>query len=902
MNARRVACALVPWLALLVAFGATAQPVRVHGAPSGGPAMAQPAQEKRAPKRFVFDDAALLSPGLWFEMSRPVATVDWTGARVEADEARFASPTTIATPVVDEVVRPTTANTKMLGSGFDHDGVTPLLVLRASSPLVVDVFSVADSGLMAAEATGVGRVRTSLSFGGGTDIMRGAIANRRYDPRAGVVCHGLIVLLCSVSRQPVPPLSSWNICASAIVISQDRGQTWQMVFEDTIVQENRERVREWSMQNWWPTEMGASPTEAYFVGSDYRSKPGCDGGRMYGFRATRSGPGALWTIETPTRFYETPAVVSGQHAHTGAVFPHGAGVRALVSIGDSQPLNRIVAMDRSGPSIGATGWSVNESYHGGIDVAGNQFIGCAPSPALGRILVGADLSDEQIMVMDARGEQPHFTHLFGMPWSNGNGSQNFVLRTPSPERGGPYVCSHDPTQSSEIVPPQARRLLYSDDGMRWAQVIATENGADWTSVVHGGHLYIDSDGVSKLGWRRVPIPTLRTASPLEVGPGAMQRLVAEPLTTPSTGGTITRLTRNGEGLWVDGGVALDPQPPCDGPVWRLTAPGGGITPTLIGDITPIASATMGQTTGSSRVVSRMWFLNAMRGKTLTTKVELKPSSGASVFTRTTSINATDAWMPFEIAIDCPIPNGQRPVLRFRSGKSSSDVEDFYLALDVFAEGRGFPGYPCPTDTSGAQTGTALPDEHASVRGIATSGNWTISLAGMVPPNGWDLSTPVGAGERWALASMVGAGGERLTFYADSAAHVLHADVVRGGVVVGRFVLDEMVWLRNSSLLVSVSRAGAAQDLAITVAGCGQPLREMVRETPGATLTLETAVTRVAFDDGTGIDSVGMEVRGGSMLWFGGEILEDEALGAPGRAQRLRELKFLDGNPAAVRAR
>ncbi len=901
MDPRRLAMALVPGLALLLAFQVAAQPVRVKGTPIGGPAAAQPVQEKRAPKRFVFDGGACLSAGLWFEMDRPIATVDWTGATVEPDEARYAAPTTIATPVADEVVRPTTANTKMLGSGFDHDGVTPLLVLRSSSPLAVDVFSVADGALLAAEATGVGRIRTPLSFGGGTDIMGGAITNRRYDPRAGVVCHGLIVLLCAVSRQPVPPLSAWNIGATAIVVSQDRGQTWQMVFEDSIVQENRERLREWSMQNWWPTAMGVAPSEAYFVGADYRSKPGCDGGRAYGFRATRSGPGSLWAIETPTRFYETPAVVSGQHAHTTAIFPHNGGVRALVSIGDSQPLNRVVAMDHAGPSISATGWSIDESYHGGIDVAGNQFIGCAPTSELGRILVGADLSDEQIMMLDARGDEPRFTHLFGMPWSNGNGSQNFVLRTPSPERGGPFVCTHDPTQSSEIVPPQARRLLYSDDGMRWAQVFSTENGADWTSVAHGGHLYFDSDGVAKRGWRRVPIPTLRTMSPLEVGPGAMQRLVAEPATTPNTGGTITALTRNVDGLWVDGGVALDPQPPCNGQVWRLTAP-GGITPTLIGDITPIASATMGQTTGSARIVSRMWFLNAMDGKTLTTKVELKPSSGASVFTRTTSINATDAWMPFEIAVDAPIPSGQRPILRFRSGKTGSDIEDFYLALDVFAEGRGFPGYACPPDTSGSLTGVALPDEHASVRGIATSSNWTISLAGMLAPNGWGLSTPVGTGERWPLASLVGSGGERLAFYADSVGHLLYADVVRGGSVVGRFVLDEMVWLRNSSLVISVSRAGPGQDLAITVAGCGQAPREMVRESAGTALTLESPVNRVSFDDGTGIDGVGVEIRASSMLWFGGEVLEDEALGGAGRLQRIREMKFLDGNPASARGR
>ncbi len=57
-------------------------------------------------------------------------------------------------------------------------------------------------------------------------------------------------------------------------------------------------------------------------------------------------------------------------------------------------------------------------------------------------------------------------------------------------------------------------------------------------------------------------------------------------------------------------------------------------------------------------------------------------------------------------------------------------------------------------------------------------------------------------------------------------------------------------------------------------------------------TLQSPPREIRFDDGTGIDGVGMEIRTAGMLWFGGEVHEYQALDAAARRERLGTLPFL----------
>lgn len=899
------ACVVALALAALAAGASAMQPVKIKaggGASAGdGAGAKQDVVAQRLPRAFQFDDGVRLSRGLAFEFERGVPTVDEDGRAVGPDEARFAREATIASPVKTELVRASNYGTTILGSGLDHDGVTPLLVVRDSSLNTIDVFAAADGDLMQAEATGVGRARTVLGPEGIVDIMGGAVPNHRYDPRAGVVCHGLIVLSCAVSYQPFPPISAWIVKSTALVVSQDRGRTWQLLHQDVSVQENRERVREWSMQNWWPDEMGAAPTTAYFAAADYRSKPGCDGGRVIGFRATRAAVGGGWTIDPPALIYQTPTAAAGQHVHTAGIFRRGDGLRTIVGIGDGQAFNRVVAVDRADSAVTGSGWSATETYHGAEGVSGNQFVGCAPGPTPGVLILGSDLCQEQLMLLDARGDTGRHEWLYGNGWANGLPSQNFVIRTPTPELAGPYCSTYEPQQNSTIFPPGSRRLLYSEDGLAWTQLSAPMNLSSWAAAIHGGHVYVDGDGVSRLGLRRMSLPeVVHTARPLKIGGGGMQRMVPSPSVAPGPGGTVTALARNSEGLWVDGGVPIDPQPPCLGPVWKMTGTLGA-SDTRIADIFPIATTDMGATVGSSRMIGRVWLMNLMP-KSMTPRLEIKPNASAVIETRNTNVTSVGTWAPVDMVISAEMPSGQRPVVRVRSMTGGSDVQAFYLALDAWAEGEGFPGYATGPDVSGRRDGTAYPDERAAITGMAPSERWTMTLAGMLPWDGIDASVQSKTGLKWPLASICvgeGVGAERLVFLADLPSHALWAELWRGGAMVGVWRIDGLVWLRQSPVMLSVSRPGAGSDMEITVAACGMAPVQMARLDPdGNPMTFLGTPTMIRFDDGTGIDGVGVGVHTSPMLWFGGEVLEDVALDATARVARMRAMPFL--RPDAVR--
>lgn len=893
----RFACVVAALMGLV--GGAVAQPTigkRPQTRPAPAPAASGVASDAEEPTEippawFRFDNGFEGTPGLWFEFDRAVPTVDPLGLPVGIDQPRFGRATTLAGAPSFETVRAVNGTTTILGSGLDHDGQTPLMVVRDYSQRVIDVFHVAGDELLIAEQTGVGRNRTTLDPTT-LDIMQGVIPNRRYEPAAGTVCHGLIVLLCIVSSQPVPPLSAWNIGGIGLVVSQDRGLTWEVVFEDAFVQQNRRRVREWAMQNWWPTTPGEVPLEAFFTGADYRFKPATDGGRIFAFKAARAEVGAPWTIEAPSIIYQTPNLIAGQHAHISALFPFGAGLRAIAAIGDTQAINRIVMLTRPDRSLIPSGWTVDESYHGSEGTAGNQFIGAAPTGTHGEILVGADLSYEQISLLDARGDAPIHRHLYGFPWSIGTPSQCFVLRTPTPERAGPYVVGYDPLRSSLIdYPPQVRRLLYSEDGVHWTQMAAPNTGSDWAAAIHGGHVYFDSDAVLRNGLRRVPLPTLHTARPLAIGAGGMQRLAEAPLVTPGTGGSITALSRNAEGLWVDGGIPLEPQPPALGQVFRVTSVLGAAS-TLIGDVRLTNGPNLGGVLGTGRSHLKVWIRPNTPHKATSPRIELKPSGGAPILVLSTSANSTDTWFPIDMVLEESLPAGQWPVLRLRSSASGTDDQDFYLALGSLTEGEGTLGYAAAPETSGSTPGLPTPDERARIGGLSCQDSWTISLAGMTPGESWDLVTPTANSTRWPLATVWCASGERVTFSAGSRTHTLHAEVVRNGEVAHTFELGGVVWVRGSSLVISMARAGGQNDLQISVAAAGEPVREMVRTdaVAGPATTLSPPI-EIRFGDGTGIDGYGTEIRQTPMLWFGGRI-DGSALNQAARAELLRTLGAL----------
>lgn len=852
-----------------------------------------------APKRFVFDGGFYGSGGLKFSFSRDMNTVDFDGQPVAANVPRYSRQGYIATAPTLEVIREHQANTLLLGSGLGTDGVTPILVLYQTGSGFLDVFTVADDDIITAELTGVGRNRTVVGTDPVADIMQGAYPGKAYTPRAGTVCHGLIVLVCEVMVDIGQP--EWESQAVAIVYSRDAGLSWHLQWEDTPIQTGLARGREWCMQNWWPIDRDGPILEAYFAFTDYRTKWGVPkGGRAYMFRAKRPAVGASWQIEPVQMIYETTGS-EDEHAHTAALAPFGAeGLRFLMSLGDGQTNNRIVSLTRTDRDYFAPGWTVNPAYHGSRGkpgTEGNQFVGCAPGPSPNEVIVGSDLHNEQVMKLvlnDQALSHPRTEFLYGYGHSDGGRAENFNIRTPTPELGGPYVCTSNPHtigQWRETV----RRLLYSPDGRRWVQVIAPASGASWTAVVHGGHLYYDHSGHNAQALQRVPIPKIFEARPLIIGPGGLQRLVRVP---PIWVGhsVVYSLWRNAEGLWVDGTTVLDPQPPCFGRVYRIEARTTDWGP-WIADFGLLDDATnFGQILGTDQAQVRVWIRNLMSEKVASPQVVIKGNQSPPQLTQKIFFSSTDRWHPVTFAGPLVFGDTETFRLRLYSGSINPDDQSFYIAMDGLAEGAGFPGYAMPLNDGPPETGVWRPDELASLHGFTCGPNWTITLAGQIPEDGWDGVTDADTTE-WPLATLWADENnyiELIALVADDERLIMR--IVRDGVAVVDHLSHPLTWTRGSSIFVSVAESG--QGITMVLSAGGSEIYQAINF-GGDPHSLVAPITNIMFSSPEGVSGDGLNVAVTPMLWWGGRIDEHVGLTTEERTELLGSLSFLGSPETAI---
>jgi hypothetical protein len=859
-----------------------------------------PARAETDAHWFTFDGGFHGSPALAFQFARPVPTRDDGGVPVPANAPRFAPRTTLASPPVQEIVRATGPFNRLLGSGLDHDGVTPLLVLMDADHRLLDVFSVAGDELLAAESTGTGRNRTLLtSEGPNPDLLAGRVGGKAYVPRSGVVAHGLIVVLCTVW---VDLEGQWSPVAAAFVTSQDRGRTWQLLFEDAPVEPGRGRGEYWAMQNWWPMDRVPHPLEAFFAGTDYRANPGAGGGHAYVFRATRTAVGAPWILQAPAVVLasEGPAGSEdayGEHYHTAAVLPFGAGgMRVIVSIGDGLPFNRVVSMTRPDRQYAAPGWDVLQDFHGTFGTQANHFVGCAPAATPGDLIVGSDLDDEGILTLSTNGitSHPRHTLTFGLqrtaPYQK---ALIFSITTPTPERGGPYAAVRDDV-AHQIAgdPPNGARILYSEDGRDWAQVAATT--ADLTVAdVHGDHIYVDNGYLISGGFApvvRYRVPELRTRHPLRVDPGGLQRGAAAAYATNGPSGSITALARSPQGAWLLDGVPLDPQPPGAGPVFRLQASRQDATRS-IGRIYPGGGAT---TIGSSQgaLAMRFWLRNNNVAASAHPLFMLYDGQGAHVTDDWARVVNTASWVPTVLAGDFPLQQGAPPYFQILSShEEAPDDLDLLVALDDVVEGTGAPGYPMPSDVSSPPSGVVHPDELAAVSGFQSGASWTIALAAQLPEDAWDEE--IRTRTTWPIATLWGDASNFVEIVADTSVRTagrLLVRVTRDGSLVRTLRSSPLFWTRGSSLVISLADPGGGAGVEATLAAAGEGLEEMavVQQAAGAG-SPAVAPSEIRFRcAGAGPGCVS------PMLFFGGEVRASGFLDAARRRESLTCLAFLDG--------
>lgn len=813
-------------------------------------------------RRFVFDGGFSATPGIQFQFGRSAPTTGAAGEPLAPGQPRFGRARAIATgPGLVESVRATSWMTRMLASGLDHDGQTPLLVLREYVEEVVDVFPVGGEALLQAELTGAGRNRTRLTgaWSSRADILQGQISGKTFNPEAGVVCHGLIVLLCVVSQETSPGV--WQAVSTAYVTSADRGVTWSLHSEDAAVQPGAGRVRSWSMQNWWPLDRAGAPIEAWFTSADYRYRgPGAadaNGGRTLLFRATRPAPGGAWTLEPAV-----PVITSsnglGEHAHASAIVPFGAnGLRVLTAFGDGFNFSRITSATRADSQYWSEGWAVDHAYHGSLATSGFQFVGCAPGPEPGDVLLGADEGSQQIFLVHPDGDaqsRAHLKRLHGEGFQNGPGSRVFLIRTPTPEEGGPYVANL--SAGLESFAGVSERTLYSANGIDWAETFAP--GGAHEPVIHDGHIYLDSL-TAAAGVRRIPVPQMLHRSPLLIGRGAANRLAASlPPPAPDDSHNQFRL------LSAQERASLQPQPPTSGPVYEVRAtPGGGW---LVARWRP----TGGQAVmPSGKLTLRGWVMPLGAES-----VDLVWRMGdGSTWTSERSMHAViahDAWSPFVLR-DGVVPPGGAPYAPELLLTKPLGVEyGAFVALDALSDGLALPGFPLPAESTSTS-------EQAIVGGLLASPTWTLALAGEVPDDAWDASTPTPT--RWTLACVRSDAINFIEISADTAQRTLLVRPTSAGVPGPLIEIPNAFFMRGSQVRVCI--AGTPGSLAVT-ATVG--MRPLASASVSVGLAAPPREVRFASTDQTSV---------ASFAWHGGMIDPLGAYDQPQREALLRDLAFLE---------
>ncbi len=870
---------------------------------------------------FVFDDGFYGSPELQFNFSREAISYSVAGEQLAAHVPRFAQPRLLASAPLAQMVRYTDNATRIFATGLDHDGTTPLMVVYESAVDYLDVFTVAGDAVLTAEQTGEGRNRSLLDAGAHPDLLGGIVADRCFHPHSGAICHGLIVLACKV-WQSDDGGGSWAIGGTAIFTSQDQGLSWQLLYAEQDVDVGRDRGREWSLQNWFPTQPGEAPLEACFTLTDYLYNPGATGGRVYFFRATRPAVGEPWHMEPVQVIFEGGHDLVSQHAHAAGVLPHDeAGVRVLAAFGDALDKNRIVSITQPNWDYVDQPWLILDDFHGShrrpaeldprqsvgpahsgvpsnelLGFEGNQFVGCAPTADLEGLLVGGDLRHESIVRLQpdpSDPSRPFTSFIYGSPLANGELSECFIIRTPTPEQGGPYTARYSPRTNGATPPdPYAPRVLFSPDGEHWGQAWA-HGISNARPAVHGPHIYLDSH-IDNGGIRRISTPNWVTGRPLSLAPGGLQKQAFLPFFISNGYGSVERLERDGTDQVIFEGEPLPIQPPTGGPVYHIRSSRSAPNDYL-GYFLPMSYHTgLGSQLQSDWVASRWWVLPHDRCKTARLHLEFVENFSPILTTRRTVLDSVDRWLPQVVLEELPVADDLPLRQRVYAGPNDvSDRQDLFVAFDLLLEGSAVASYPMKPVRIWSEPLPILPDEVASITGFACGEQWAIILAAEVPDDSWDST--VALPDVLPLFTIWGDEENYIEYYADVPAQQVKAAIVSGGELATTMMAGGVIyWLRGSSFIVAVTDAGDDRGIRSVISPANHPPRAMSGGTPhGDSASLAVQPTEIRFSSHHGTSGAGGEtIHVTPLLWWGGEVRTHESMEYLDMRDQLLTLDFL----------
>lgn len=778
--------------------------------------------------------------------TRNVTTIDEQLAVRAANEMRQSRDTAVCERP-DWVSKATlnTATWSILGSGEDHDGVTPIAVLYNQSV----------PSLRIIRGTGYTTVRNIdvASSGGRIDLLKTYANVKPYHTHRPVcvsIVEGCIIVGCEVTHEQTDGtgVANWQKQYEAFLYSNDLGVTWSFVQTTagadyptpTPGSLGNTRLNTWALMNYFPSPWNASPMlSAWLCPVDYESQSPSHGGQGYLFRITRPAVGQNWVVE-PLRTI-TGIYASVRHCHGAGVVQHGSTLHYVAVYGDSGQ-NEIVRYTCNDPANYATAvWTEQRAFHGSTadypDRRTIQPAGIAPGPD-GVSLLGASDIDygavQQIIVPVDTSAKATTKVLAGAMMDGQIGQEVLHIHARRPHVCGGYV-SHQRPQSGATF-PHMQGPIYSADGLNWAEL---RNNLSAGCFFYGDDIISVRNGAPSdlYGCARPRTWHVRRAA--AVAPGGTNYIYSGPAGGTYNARTMTLCPQDGQGryLWPVGsalaGQLIDPQPPTRGLVWHVA------------DITDATADTtiFEWLWGTSSVptqlgAGRVWMMAVGAQKPLPgirwARQGLTFGEGEAY----SSVAANAQWLPFPRAKDYGITNW-KPEFIGSTGSVKQRCE-FLFAVDVLTSGGHIP-YPIPLNTTGAH-------EKLAVTGLGCGAQWTVAVMAQVPMDSWDQWTNGLVMASWPLFTIWGNATNYVEFSlvkgaSADAVGTLRATVVSGGVSAGTIDIAS-VWASRGSMIAVVLSQGAGS-LALSAIVAGPPV---ATGTLAATLAVNPTQVRFGNND------------------------------------------------------
>ena len=749
----------------------------------------------------IFDDG--VRGTLPFQFTRNVPTVDPQGNVVGPGVPRYGDETLLSEINTWSEAYADVGQSVILGSGWDHDGSTPLAILWDDGARRMQFLRGADFTLVNS---------LNLSIRGG-DLLQGTVAGYRYIAQHAVVHEGLVIVMCQRERQAG---SNWIIEGVSFAYTQDFGQTFTRVAQvgggfdvPAIaggVTDGMGRARSWSFTNAFPEQSAGDMLGAWFPWADYLQKSGSpQGGQIGLFRARRSAIGEQWVVEANKTVYETWRLddAGGFHAHTAGMFADGmASFWGDVSYRNQ--MVRHVAADLE--NYTTTTWTHQEAFHGGwspndakVHLLGNQAVAAAPGQEFGDILVAGDEQPESIMRIerpDVLGDKAVITTLRGsFPGvTAGSGNAGRLSLWLQYIRGVGYISKEYSSLASNID-----ALHFSVDGENWGSLLNLGNGepyiyGDRVIVLHGGKLHA------------LELPRNSDTSaqaPLLLNPGGFNFATTDwnQIQAPGTGNSLRRvLYVEGQYVYADNNQPLDVQPVGAPPVvagmpmWEVSSDG---TSRALGDW---------DVTGNASLGDQLHWLSAwhysLDGNGIAPQARLGDTNGSE---RQSVWYSNNNWVP-TLDYVVPSPANTTPaeqLVRLFNGTDPAPRR-WLMALEGLTQTTA-PTYPLAPDALGAH-------EIGQINLPATTTtSWSTALTfGLSELSSFSsYFDAVGNGTVHTIASIYKSSQEHIdvTFTKTSvAAGVLSLDVYSGGLLLDKMSFKSIYWDREDQIRLVVSNS------------------------------------------------------------------------------------------------